>query len=324
MKVDISLKTENRIDYEKYLIDLSKEIIEPQPLISLAGVPLFTRENISCISGEAKSRKTFLICLLSAQFLEYADTERIIIFDTEQAPYHVRKVAKRIHKLLEWNEKENSKQLKVFSLRELNTEERLKFVEGAIIDYKADLIFIDGIRDLVNDFNNVSECTDLVNLLMRLSSVYNCHICSVLHTNKINKELRGHTGSELSNKSESVILVEKDGDISAVSPKSCRNIPFEKFYFKINDEGLPAYCEPEIKLKNTDELKELFTEILPQSTIMRYTELRNKIKEHCKIKTDRGAEIKIDNATKQKIIAKNSIGHYHLFISELSEQTQIF
>ena len=307
-------------DFSKFLIDLSKDIKEPQPLISLAEKPLFTRGNVSCISGKAKSRKTFLIGLFSAQFLEYGDKAKIIIFDTEQAQFHVQKSTKRIHKLLDWSEQENCEQLRVFALRELSTKERLEFVKQAIQHFRPDFIFIDGIRDLLLDFNNIAESSDLVNLLMNLSSVYNCHICAVLHENKGDNSLRGHAGTELQNKSETVISVEADGDTSAVSPKYCRNLPFEKFWFKINDEGLPEYCEPDMKPKGTDVLQKLFDELLPKDTTLSYAELRNKVMERCGVK-NRAAEYKIKTATDERIIIKNNVGNYYLFIPEYVEKT---
>lgn len=320
MTVDIEQKTE--IDFDKFLIDLSKEIKEPQPLISLGEKPLFTRGNISCISGKAKSRKTFLNCLFSAQFLEDADTKtKIVIFDTEQAKFHVQKTAKRIHRLLEWDDKENSEQLRVFALRELTTEKRIDLVKNAIQHFTPDLVFIDGVRDLLHDFNSISESTDLVNLLMNLSSVYNCHICVVLHENKIDNSLRGHAGTELQNKSETVISVEADGNISAVAPKYCRNIPFEKFYFHVNESGLPEYCDPEIKPKNTDKLKEQFTEIFTEQAVLSYVDMKCKVMECHNVK-ERAAEYKIKKAISECIIVKNDFGQYYLSIPENVEQSQ--
>jgi len=309
-----------QVDFSKYLIDLSQATQEPQPLICVADKPLFTRGNISSISGQAKSRKTFLIGLFAAQFLDLTDSEKIIIFDTEQAIFHVQKSTKRVHKILEWNDKQNDERLKVFALRELETAQRKEFVIKAINHYKPDLVFIDGVRDLLNDFNNIAESSEIVNALMRLSSENNCHICAVLHENKGNNSLRGHAGTELQNKSESVISVEADGDVSVVSPKYCRNIPFDKFYFRINENGLPEYCNHETKPKNTDKLKELFVELLPENVTLNYAEMRNKVMGKCKV-TDRTAERRIKSATEQGIIIKNAVGNYHL-PTEIEQQSE--
>ena len=297
--------------FDKYLLDLSKEIQEPQPLVFVGNTPIFTRGNISCVSGKAKSRKTFLIGLFASQFLEHATKEKIIIFDTEQGTFHAQKSTKRIHRLLDWSENENSEKLRVFKLRELKTEERREFVVNAIRHFKPDFVIIDGARDLVKSINNEEEATETTGLLMNLSSVNNCHICAVLHENKADNSLRGHLGTELQNKSETVISVEPDGIVSAVSPKYCRDIPFEKFYFRINKNGLPEYCEPDMKPKNTDKLQEIFNDILQEATFLSYADLTNRIMKNCDIKID-AAKKKISNGIKDGVIIKNNAGFYHL------------
>ena len=81
------------------------------------------------------------------------------------------------------------------------------------------LLIIDGFRDLMYDINSPSESTDLINLLMRWSSGYNLHIHTVLHLNKGDDNTRGHIGTELNNKAETVLQITKstqDGNISEV------------------------------------------------------------------------------------------------------------
>jgi len=303
---------QKEFDFEKYEIDLSKEIPEPEPILKIGEATLFTRQNISCISGAAKSRKTYLMALFSAQFLETNNSHKVIIFDTEQTRYDTQKVAKRIHRLLEWDFEKNDR-LKVYCLRELNTDERKKFISDVIKEIGADLVFIDGIRDLVKDFNIVSESTDILNLLMNLSSINNVHICTILHTNKgeNSTDPRGHVGTELQNKSETVIIVKKnDNRVSEVNPKFCRNKDFEKFCFMINDEGLPEFCDPPPITKKTDNLREWFNEILPTSINLSYTELHKQIMQKSG-KSKSTAENYIKQATKWGIIIQNNVGKYY-------------
>jgi hypothetical protein len=304
---------------ENYLINLAEEIPEPEPVVKFSDTPVFTRGNISCISGKAKSRKSFLVGLLSANTIECDAESMVMIFDTEMSKYHTAKNAKRIHRLLEWNERENNDRLRVYSLRELSTMERRECVNAMIEKHRPDLAFIDGIRDLANDFNNIAESSDLVNLLMRLSSQINCHICVVLHENKASDTLRGHLGTEVVNKSETVITVKcDDGNISEVSPAYCRNLPFDKFYFRVNESGLPEHCNPEKKPKSTDKLSSLFSELLPATVTLAYADLRAKLMETAKVK-ERGAEYKIKQAIDSGIIIKNESGMYHLPIQEAQQ-----
>ena len=62
-----------------------------------------------------------------------------------------------------------------------------------------------------------------------------------MHQNKGDLNARGHLGTELVNKSETVLAIEKkeSSDISVVSAIQCRNKEPEPFAFKIDEEGIP-------------------------------------------------------------------------------------
>jgi hypothetical protein len=78
---------------------------------------------------------------------------------------------------------------------------------------------------------------------MRWSSFYNLHIHTILHLNKTDDQVRGHIGTELTNKAETVLQVTKsafDGNISEVKPMQVRELEFAPFAFRINDDGLPV------------------------------------------------------------------------------------
>lgn len=105
------------------------------------------------------------------------------------------------------------------------------------------LIVIDGIRDLLTDINNPDQSTVLVTKLMQWTKVYNIHASVVLHENPGSDKLRGHLGTEVQNKAESVISIEKpleNPEISRVIPKFIRGArEFEEFAFTINEDALP-------------------------------------------------------------------------------------
>ena len=74
----------------------------------------------------------------------------------------------------------------------------------------------------------------------------NIHIHTILHQNKGDENARGHIGTELSNKAETVLQVEKDSrnpDISTVKTAHIRAVDFEPFAFRINGEALPELLD---------------------------------------------------------------------------------
>ena len=120
--------------------------------------------------------------------------------------------------------------------------EATKFTEVGYVGKEVDSI----IRDLMYDINSPSESTELINLLMRWSSGYNLHIHTVLHLNKGDDNTRGHIGTELNNKAETVLQITKstqDGNISEVKAMHIRDREFDPFAFRINDSALPEVVE---------------------------------------------------------------------------------
>jgi hypothetical protein len=108
------------------------------------------------------------------------------------------------------------------------------------------LVVIDGLRDLMYDLNSPGESVDLINDLMRWSSMHDLHIHTILHLNKSDEQVRGHIGTELTNKAETVLQVTKgayDPDVSEVKAIHVRDKDFPPFAFRINDDSLPELVE---------------------------------------------------------------------------------
>jgi len=231
---------------EKYLApSIVLEILDNSGnYIELCGLGDFT---VSI--GKAKSRKTFWTNFLIASALK-SDTQTdkirstfpknknlVVVFDTEQSMYHVSKVSKRVLKLAELTGYDN---YEVFSLRPFTPDERVLLIEKYI--YSNDnigLLIIDGIRDLISDINNADQATVITSKLMKWTQERQIHIHVVIHQNKGDNNARGHLGTELINKAESVISVEKDKELSIVKPEYMRGQDFEPFAFSVNSDGIP-------------------------------------------------------------------------------------
>ena len=133
----------------------------------------------------------------------------------------------------------------MFGLRPYMPELRFSIIERKlqISSGKFFFVIIDGIVDLLYDFNNLIESKTLTTKLMEWSHIYDCHINNILHTNKDLANARGHLGAEQNNKSELVFKVQKDDDnISKVICEYSRNEGFKEWSFRIED-GLPKRVE---------------------------------------------------------------------------------
>lgn len=236
-----------------HLIDASANIPDPVPIISHYGSVIASEGNISAVVGAAKSKKTFLCTALVGALLRQSGTvgfgitpspkTNVLWVDTEQSANHVLKVIQRIHRIAGVNETTPFERLQTLTLREIEPKERFNILRDAIAYYCPRLVVVDGISDLMYNSNCIEESDAVVGEFMALSTEYNCHIMSVLHTNPNSDKARGHIGSTLQRKVETMIYVRKVGERSVVEPQYCRNEEFAPFAFHITEQGLPEECE---------------------------------------------------------------------------------
>ena len=243
-------KMELREYVAPHVVDVTKPAPISKPIIEQNGVLIASLGNISAVVGAAKSKKTFLCTALVGGLLaergDFGITPRlakVLWVDTEQSLLHVRKVIGRIHRLAGWPEERNCGLLHTLTLREVEPKARAEILYMAIELYRPTLVVIDGISDLMYNTNDIAESDSIVGRLMALSTDFNCHILCVLHTNPDSDKARGHIGSTLQRKAETVLFVHKVGESSVVEPQFCRNEEFEPFAFIVDDEGLPQLSD---------------------------------------------------------------------------------
>ena len=262
---------------EECAIDINKKIEHPPVAISFKNkevvnkdgsvkefpIPIGTYGNFSFIQAPPKSMKTFFVSLLGSAFCNpngeftkgmssFRGKKHFVHFDTEQGDWHSQRVFKRV----EWmNNGLNLDFYHTFALRKIGYRDRIDFIQYYLDCMREEgkeigLIVIDGIADLVSDANNLEESNLIVQKIMAWSTVYDCHIVTVIHSNFGSDKPTGHLGSFLEKKAETQIQLERDENkfgCITVSCKRSRNTPFESFDFILNENGLP-------KIISADEL----------------------------------------------------------------------
>jgi hypothetical protein len=262
-KIDLTSKL-----YETRL-DPNKEVAKQPVLLSVVqrmGTqtvcnPIFTLGDLSLIQGRQKSKKTFFTSVICTAILnEYSFIDKlspeppegttIVVFDTEQSDYYGQITNKRIHKM------SGGVEFYYFALRDSNPKERQDILEHFLSTHKGKIsyILIDGIVDLLYDFNDLKECSELVQWVMRITKEYNVHCSCILHENNADGKARGHVGTMLAQKAETVLRIkknEKQPSRSTITGVDTRGVGFIPFDIEIDHEGIPHLLESE-------ETKELF------------------------------------------------------------------
>ena len=274
-------------ELKPYWLDPTVEYPEPHFLYEFHGVGFSPLGGIQAISGQKKNGKTFVLAQLMAAALGYGNERiadylpgltirestvehlghapRVLYCDTEMERLNSAKVLRRVHWLCGWDMKAPSDRFAVLWLREVPkpeqdtcNHERWRLIKSAIEVFSPDIVFVDGLRDLVNDFNSNEESSQIINEMMSLASQREMCIWNVLHmnprpSNDDESKMRGHLGTELGNKvSDTFISIKKKdattGDVTfTVKQNDARAKDVDDWKFRVTDDagglGIPRIIE---------------------------------------------------------------------------------
>lgn len=258
VKTDQELFTEALVDIGAHVpappiaisIGEDLEVSPPRPLI------FGTYGNISLIKGEEKTRKSFaksmiLACALGGKANNYSEEIRshnlgeryVVEIDTEQDPYYVSLNTNRVVQMVGAKPPNYiALQLRPYTFRQRMEVLRYLFEQSPIKD-QLGLVFIDGYVDLLQDFNSLEESNSLTNKLMGWSSKAKCHISGILHLNPGTQKGRGHLGTILQQKCETVAIVRKEGAYSILECQRGRGKSFDPVAFTVNKSYQPYQVE---------------------------------------------------------------------------------
>ena len=265
--------------WQSYQLRVTDEIVRSPEVLFCNGSAIGTLGNFSASTGKAKSKKTFNVSAILAAALtngevlryiaEFPDDKRTILyFDTEQSPHHCQRVMKRALRLAGLPVDRHPENLIFAQLRAITPDLRLELIDNAIANTpNVGLVIIDGIRDLMFDINNAIESSRLIGKLMEWTDKYQIHIHTVLHLNKSDDNVRGHVGTELNNKAETVLQVCKsttDSEVTEVSASCIRSMDFPLFAFIVNEAGVPEIAADYTFVGKTKVQTFSYSELTPE------------------------------------------------------------
>lgn len=237
---------ENRFSINRKPKFVSYCLTYADPMRTIYNVGAFG--DLITITGAAKSRKSALGSSMVASALSGAEvlgftldnaTKRDVIYiDTEQTDAEHYKVQERVYR--QARIKQDPSNYFAFTVGEESRLNMLAFIAYLVQKHpNMGILFIDGIVDLCEDYNDLKKSSELVGFIKKIANKHNILIINVLHNARSTGDARGHLGTELINKSKAVIQVTKDAEsnISTVNFKYLRERSPEDFDFEHDANG---------------------------------------------------------------------------------------
>ena len=255
-QAELSPEERENEEYNEYIkpyrIERSVEYPEPDYLIEIGGVPTMPKGNLVAVSAKWKNGKTFFCDILTAIFLgsdhfancrSLQETGRALFFDTEQSDNDTKRVQKTIDAMTPPSRHDDFMVacLQPAPIDSESGASRYDIICRSVTHEKPDLVVIDGIADLIYNYNDVIESQDIVSRLAQLANNYKCCIVVVMHQNKssMDKNMKGHLGTMLYQKCSDVFTVEKHDSVFEVKHPVSRHRNCGDICFKLDGNAIP-------------------------------------------------------------------------------------
>ena len=263
-------------ELKPYLLDPREDYPEPYHMLEYNGVPFSKVGGLAAISGQKKNGKSFVLTQLMAAILGYDSDKtqrylpglrvpertieylghqpRVLYCDTEMEKLSSAKVLRRVHWLCDWDMKVPNDRFSVLWLKNMPKDadtkayrKRYELIKKAIEAIEPDIVFIDGVRDLLASINDEESGTQILDELGSLAEERKMCIWCALHQNpKANSDgedskMRGWIGTELGNKvSDTLVSVKSKtqaGVKFVVKQLDARDKDLDDWTFEVNDDA---------------------------------------------------------------------------------------
>ena len=212
-------------------LDFDKPYRPPRYTMEREGVPFADVGEIHIISGKPGNGKTGLMAQLIAATLggQFGNTiarkvghkvngsddfhelpTRILYVDTEQGEDDTIGFKNRVISMSGVSKEDAKEHLKILRLRDTElAQDRWRKILKAIWQMQPTDIFLDGMLDIVEDYNDQKECQPIIRTCMMMATHYDTSLWAVLHENPMVDKLVGTLGSITQRKVSEIFTVIK-------------------------------------------------------------------------------------------------------------------
>ena len=261
-----------------YLLDPREDYPEPYHMLEYNGVPFAKVGGLGAITGQRKNGKSFVLTQLMAAILgrnsehtnrylpgltvpertiEYLGHEpKVLYVDTEMEKLSSAKVLRRVHWLCGWDMKQPPPEdaFSVLWLKNMPKDgdsqaymQRFDLIRMAIDVIHPDVLFVDGLRDLLRSINDEEMITKTLDYFGGAAEDLNMNIWLALHQNPARKndddegKMRGWAGTELGNKvSDTLVSIKTktaNGVTFTVKQQDARDKDLDDWKFEVTDDA---------------------------------------------------------------------------------------
>ena len=259
-----------------YLLDPREDYPEPYHILEYNGVPFSKVGGLAAISGQKKNGKSFVLTQLMAAILgngcektqrylgglsvpertiDYLGHKpKVLYVDTEMEKLSSAKVLRRVHWLCDWDMRYPNDRFSVLWLKNMPKDadkrahiQRYDMIRIAIDAIQPDVMFVDGLRDLLASINDEESITTILDYFGGVAEDRNMSIWMALHQNPQRKsdddeaKMRGWAGTELGNKVSDTLVSIKTKTASGVTftvkQQDARDKDIDDWKFEITDDA---------------------------------------------------------------------------------------
>lgn len=259
-----------------YLLDPRDDYPEPYSMLEFNGVPFSKVGGLAAISGQKKNGKSFVLTQLMAAILgngnervqtylpgltvpertiEYiGHLPNVLYIDTEMEKLNTAKVLRRVHWLCGWEMRMPNERFNVLRLTNMPKDsdkqayvQRFDMIKLAIDLIQPDVMFVDGLRDLLASINDEESITKTLDYFSGVAEDRKMSIWMALHQNPNRKndedglKMRGWAGTELGNKVSDTLISIKTKTVSGVTftvkQQDARDKDIDDWKFEVTDDA---------------------------------------------------------------------------------------
>ena len=239
------------------MLNFAEPYRPPRYTMERDGIPFADVGELHLVSGKPGNGKTGLMSQLEASTLagefgqlkarevahrikdeetgkieEKMIPKRLLHIDTEQGKDDTIAFKNRVCSMANMTSEQASKHFFILRLRDTETaNERWRKILKAIWTVKPTDIFLDGMLDIVEDYNDQKECQPIIRKCMMLATYFDASLWAVLHENPMVDKLVGTLGSIAQRKVSEIFVVIKVKQADLKPSEQRDDLP--DIYFKV-------------------------------------------------------------------------------------------